>query len=140
MWWRKSRDILVETFTIVQRVEQNFVTHEKKQDKQISGLHDLIRACHESCPEKENFDTYVRAQNGTLLRMEKKYDNFFKEFTKVRTTVHDMNTVKKTKGDILTTWVKYTTITALVLGMLYGYLQICDTAKKKESQKIMENK
>lgn len=45
MFWRKTRDIVVETFTIVQRVEKNFVDHEKKQDEQVADLHKLIKDC-----------------------------------------------------------------------------------------------
>ncbi len=36
---------MIETFTVVQRVEKNFVEHEKKQDKQVKDLHKLIKDC-----------------------------------------------------------------------------------------------
>ena len=140
MFWRKSRDILVETFTIVQRVELNFQNHEEKQDKQIGGLHDLIKECHGNCPEKENFDKYTKEQNGILKRMENKYDLFFGEFTTVKKCVNDMKVIKKTKGEILTTWVKYLTIVGIISTIIIGYLRYTDTPKKKEAQTIMENK
>ncbi len=140
MFWRKSRDILVETFTIVQRVELNFQNHEDKNDKQISGLHKLIKECHETCPEKDNFDQYVQEKNDTLLRMETKYDLFFDEFTTVKKCVNDMKVIKKTKGEILTTWLKYITIVGIIAGIIIGYLRYADTPKKKEAQTIMENK
>lgn len=140
MFWRKTRDVVVETFTIVQRVELNFVEHEKKQDKQIGGLHDLIRECHGNCPEKENIDNNTSEQNGTLKRIEKKYDKFFGEFIKVQKCVNDMKVIKKTKGEILTTWLKYITIVGIISGIIIGYLRYTGVAKNNTTQTIMENK
>ncbi len=48
MFWRKTRDIVIETHTIVKRVELNFVEHEKKQDDQVNTLHKLIKDCRDS--------------------------------------------------------------------------------------------
>jgi hypothetical protein len=48
MFWRKTRDIVIETHTIVKRVELNFVEHEKKQDDQVYKLHKLIKDCKDS--------------------------------------------------------------------------------------------
>ncbi len=158
MFWRKSRDILVETFTIVQRVELNFVEHEKKQDKQVIDLHQLIKDCHESCPEKDNFDEYTKTQNGTLLRMEKKYDTFFAEHkqklgkqakkhdreilntnlevAKVKESVGDINKGKKCRREIITEWIKYIGIACVIIGTLVGVLRYQDSVKKAESKKI----
>ncbi len=158
MFWRKSRDILVETFTIVQRVELNFVEHEKKQDKQVADLYQVIKDCHEQCPEKENFDKYTLAQNGTLLRMEKKYDTFFREHNqkvgkvskkydreilttnlevaKVKESVKDIKKAKKCRREIITDWLKYITVACVIIGTVYGILRYEDSKKKLETLKI----
>ncbi len=158
MFWRKSRDILVETFTIVQRVELNFVEHEKKQDKQVTDLYQVIKDCHEQCPEKENFDKHTLAQNGTLLRMEKKYDTFFREHNqkvgkvskkydreilttnlevaKVKESVGDIKKAKKCRREIITDWLKYIGIACVITGTLVGVLRYQDGKEKAESAKI----
>ncbi len=158
MWFRKSRDILVETYTIVQRVDKNFAEHEKKQDKQVTDLHDRIVECHQSCSEKDNFDKYTKAQNGTLLRIEKKYDTFFREHNvkigkvakkydrtiletnlevaKVKEVVSNIKTAKKCKREIITDWLKYITIVCVIIGTLYGVLRYQSSQKAVESSKI----
>ncbi len=158
MFWRKTRDILVETFTIVQRVELNFVEHEKKQEEQVTDLHQLIKDCHESCPEKDNFDKYTQAQNGTLLRIEKKYDTFFREhnakigkvakkheraildtnlnLAKVKESVGDMKKAKKCKKEIIQDWLKYIGIFCVILGTLFAFSRYQDSKEKAASSKI----
>lgn len=158
MWWNKTRDIVVQTFTIVQRVEKNFVEHEKKQETQVVRLHELIKDCHESCPEKDNFDQHTTAQNGTLLRMEKKYDTFFREHNakigkvekkndrrildtnlevaKVKELVVDIKKAKKCKKEIITEWLKYITIACCIIAALVGVLRYQDGKKKVQTVKI----
>lgn len=158
MFWRKTRDILVETHTIVKRVEKNFGEHEKKQDKQVTDLHGLIKDCHEACPEKENFDKHTNVQNGTLLRMEKKYDTFFREhnvkigkvakkydkeilntnleMAKVKESVGDMKKTKKGRQEIITDWLKYIGIACVITGTLVGVLRYQESKKKAASVKI----
>ncbi len=158
MWWSKTRDIVVQTYTIVQKVDKDFVEHEKKQDKQVVELHQLIRECHESCPEKDNFDKYTHAHNGTLLRMEKKYDTFFREHnvkigkvekkhnreildtnlevSKVKESIADIKTTKKCKKEIITEWLKYVALALAIIGTLVGVLRYQDSRKKVQSVKI----
>lgn len=158
MWWSRSRDILVETFTIVQRVDKNFNEHEKKQDRQVSDLYKLIKDCHESCPETQNFLTHTQIQNGTLLRMEKKYDTFFREhnvkigkvekkhdrlileanldLAKVKESITDIKTVKKCRKEIITDWIKYIAITCAILGVCFAFLRYQDSQKKVQELKI----
>ena len=158
MFWNKSRDILVQTYTIVQKVDKDFAEHEKKQERQVVELHQLIKDCHENCSEKDNFDSYVKTQNGTLLRIEKKYDNFFSEHKqklgkvakkhdrvileqnlkvqKIEEGIKSIKAAKKCRREIITDWLKYISITCLVLGTLFGFLRYQDSQKKAEQVKI----
>ncbi len=158
MWFSKTRDIVIETFTIVQRVDKNFAEHESKQDTQIDKLYTLIEECHKSCPEKDNFDKYTNDQNGTLLRMEKKYDTFFREHkqkigkvekkynkellntnlevAKVKEIVGDIKTVKKCKREIIADWIKYVAIFCVITGTVIGFLKYQDSQKQADSKKI----
>ncbi len=158
MFWQKSRDILVQTYTIVQKVDKDFTEHEKKQEKQVVELHQLIKDCHENCPEKDNFDSYVKAQNGTLLRIEKKYDIFYSDHknkigkvekkydraildanldvAKIKESVRDIKKAKKCRKEIITDWIKYIGITCVIIGTLVGFLRYQDSQKKAEAAKI----
>ncbi len=158
MFWRATRDILVETHTIVKKVDKSFTEHEKKQDEQVTELHTLIKDCSGTCPEKETFDEYTKTQNGILLRMEKKYDTFFREhkqklgkqskkhdlaildtnldIAKVKESVRDIKKAKKCRREIITDWCKYITITGVILGTLFGFLRYQVSQKKTETVKI----
>ncbi len=158
MFWRATRDILIETHTIVKTLGKSFTEHEKKQDEQVTELHTLIKDCAGTCPEKETFDEYTNAQNGILLRMETKYDNFFTEhkqklgkqskkhdreilntnldIAKVKESIRDIKKAKKCRREIITDWCKYITITGVILGTLFGFLRYQEAQKKAEAVKI----
>lgn len=142
MFWTKSRDILIETFTVVKRVEKNFNAHEIKQDKQISGLHDLIKDCHESCPEKEQIEVDRKNQGDTLFRMEKKYDSFYKEHQVelggVNEKMNALETTKVTKREILGTCLIYITIAGIITGSILGYMRYQKTAETTKIEKMLE--
>ncbi len=136
MLWRKTRDLIVETVTIVKGIEVRFDTfdtkfeaHIKDEDEKIDSLHKVIVDCHESCPEKENFDRHTEEQNGTLKRMEKKYDNFFSEHTEVKKIVEAMKTAKKTKKETFVELGRIITIVCLVVGAWFAYMKYCDSKK-----------
>ncbi len=158
MFGRKTRDMLVQTYTIVQRVDENFTKHEDKQDAQVADLYQVIKDCHEQCPEKENFDNYTKAQNGTLLRIEKKYDTFFREHNqkigkvakkydrailttnlevaKVKESVGDIKKAKKCRREIITDWLKYVSVACVIIGTVYAVLRYENSKKKIETLKI----
>jgi hypothetical protein len=158
MLWRKTRDVVVETYTLVKKVDTDFGKHEKKQDKQVGELHKLIKDCKVSCPEKDNFLRYTSTQNGTLLRMEKKYDNFFREhnalITKtesklsrkvldtnlevamVKESVNDIKKSKKCRKEIIAEWLKYIAITCVLIGTLVGVLRYQESVKKVQTVNI----
>jgi hypothetical protein len=145
MFGQKTRDLIVETATIVKRVEKNLFSHNKDNDKKFEGIYSLIKDCHEACPEKDRFDDHTKTQNGTLLRMENKYDSFYKEHQKelggVKKKVNAMEVQKKTKREVLSTWLIYFTITGIILGSTFGYLRYkanCDKANDRKIEVMFE--
>lgn len=114
MFWRKTRDILVETFTIVQRVDKNFYLHESKQEEQIRDLYALIKECHENCPGNDSVKRLAEAQNRTLLRLETKV-------AEMKEMVLDINTTKASRKEVLIEWIRYLTITGIICGLLFGF-------------------
>jgi hypothetical protein len=140
MFGQRTRDLIVETATIVKRVDKSLYAHNKDNEKKFEGIYDLIKDCHDSCPEKDRFEDHTKAQNGTLKRMETKYDTFYKEhqdeLSGVKDKVKAMETVKKTKKEILTTWLIYFTITGIILGSTFGYLKYKSNCYQMENKKI----
>jgi hypothetical protein len=141
MWWNKTRDIVIKAITIVERTEKKFDEHVLKEDKRDAALVDLIKECHEQCPEKDAFDQYQKDANGTLKRMEKKYDKFFIEHADVKKTVHDMKTAKKTMKTLVAETFKIITIIAIVAGGILAYLSYAESKKpdsKPDTEKYIE--
>lgn len=140
MFWGTSRDLIVETATILRRVEKNMHIHTTDNEKKFEAINELIKDCHETCPEKDRFDEYAEAQTGTLLRMEKKYDTFFREhseeFGLVKNKVSDMYNAKKTRREMLCSWLAYITIIGIIIGSLFGYLKYESTQKNVSTQQI----
>ena len=140
MFGNKTRDLIVETATIVKRVDKSLFAHNKDNEKKFEGIYDLIKECHESCPEKDKFDSHTEAQNGTLRRMEKKYDTFYVEHQKelggVKERVDAIETTKKTKKEVLCTWLIYFTIAGIITASVFGYLRYKDNCDKMENKKI----
>jgi hypothetical protein len=140
MFGQKTRDLIVETATIVKRVEKNLSAHNKDNEKKFEGIHSLIKECTDSCPAEDKFDAHTKAQNGTLLRMEKKYDSFYTEHQKelggVKNKISAIEVQKKTKKEILSTWLIYFTITGIILGSAFGYLRYKANNDKVNNKKI----
>jgi hypothetical protein len=141
MWWNKTRDIVIKAITIVERVERKFDEHVLKEDKRDIALVDLIKECHEQCPEKDAFDQYQKDANGTLKRMEKKYDKFFIEHADVKKTVHDMKTAKKTVKALVGETFRIITIIAIIAGGILTWLRYVESKKpigKVDTEKYIE--
>lgn len=141
MWWNKTRDIVIKAITIVERTEKKFDEHVLKEDKRDTAITTLIKECHEQCPEKEAFDKYQRDANGTLKRMEKKYDQFFTEHADVKKAVHEMRTAKKTKKELIAEAFKIITIISVITAGILGYLSYSDSKKtddKAKTEKYIE--
>lgn len=135
MFWRKTRDIVVETCTIVKGMEKDFKDHVEEGETKYSNICKIIKDCHESCPETERFNTHTKDQNGTLKRMEKKIDVFFTEHTEVKNAVEAMKTAKKTKKEVFVELGKIVTIVCILLGAYFTYMRHSE-AKKPDSTKI----
>lgn len=132
MFGRKTRDLIVETATIVRRVDRSLVDHNKDNEEKFKGIHNLIKDCHDSCPEA----SHIKDQNGTLVRMEKKYDAFYEDHAKIKGTLAGIKTAKKTGREILSTCLIYITIIGIVLGSSFGYLRYKASYDKTENKKI----
>jgi hypothetical protein len=77
--------------------------------------------------------------------MEKKYDKFFLEHQSelggVKKKVNTMIVQKKTKREILSTWLVYFTIAGIILGSSFGYLRYkanCDKMENVKIEKMLE--
>ncbi len=135
MFWRKTRDVVVETYTIVMGLKKDFADHVAEGETKYTNICKIIEDCHESCPETERFNSHTKDQNGTLKRMEKKYDVFFSEHSKVKDAVEAMKTAKKTKKEVFMELGKIVTIVCILLGAYFAYMRYSE-AKKPDNTKI----
>lgn len=154
MLFRKTRDMIVETATIVRGLKTNFKDHGDDNRKDIDGLYKVIKECHESCPEKDRFDEYIKAANGTLLRIEKKYDEYHKAAKQAKTAmdkrqddyltklgdikdeVKGMKQAKKTFRQIMADIGKVVACLCVIGGLVFGIVRYTDAKKTKEGMKI----
>ncbi len=131
MFFGKTRDLLVETVTIVKGIDATVTDHIKNEDKRFDDLHTAVEECRDSCSEASHIET----QNGTLGRMEKKYDQFYVEHKEIKKAVQDMKATKKTRKEIISETLKYVTIACVVIGAILGYMRYVDT-KKQDNAKV----
>ena len=169
MFGRKTRDLIVETATIVKGLKTDFKSHEEAEDakidnlylfvdKKVDSIHQTIKDCHESCPETDRFNQYTQAQNGTLLRIEKKYDtyhvaaklsasnlkadlgkrqdDYLKKLDGVKEEVKAMREAKKTKRQVWADIGKVVGYTCIVAALLFGIMRYYDGKKAAENKKI----
>jgi hypothetical protein len=139
MFFRKSRDLLVTVATRQESFEGKFDTHIeeekeifKNQGKRFDGLEELIKECHGTCSESG----HIKTQNGTLLRMEKKYDKYMTDQTELKGQVAAMKTAKKTKREMLADAGKILGAVALICGIFFGIMKYVESCKAKETTKI----
>jgi predicted nuclease with TOPRIM domain len=130
MFWNKTRDLVIETCTIVRGLQRDFKGHVEEGEDKYKKLCKIIKECHESCPETERFNTqterfntHTKEQNGTLKRMEEKYDTFFEKQESMEITLTTIQTAKKTKKEIFTDVGKVVIIVCMVLGCYFAYLK-----------------
>lgn len=161
MLFRKTRDIIVETATIVKGVKEtqetmqkDFKDHIVDEDKRDGKLYKLIRECHDNCPETERFNEYIKDANGTLKRIETKYDDYHLEaketklsvekrqddyLAKLQTVKDDIKGIKdakKTFRQIMGDIGKVTGYLILAGGLLFGILRYMEAKKSTEDVKI----
>jgi hypothetical protein len=136
MWWIKTRDLVVETCTIVKALERDFKSHVLDGVEKYNKLCNIIQDCHESCPESENFQRHTIEQNGTLKRIEAKYDVFYEKHSKLEQAIDDMRLAKKTKKEVFAEIGKVITIVCIVLGAYFGWQKYCDAKKSETDQRI----
>jgi hypothetical protein len=140
MFGQKTRDLIVETATIVKRVDKSLFAHNKDNEKKFEGIYKLIKECTDSCPAEDKFDAHTKAQNGTLLRMERKYDSFYKEHQSelggVKNKVSAMEVQKKTKREVLGSWLIYITIAGIITGSSFAYLRYKASNDRVNNKKI----
>ena len=121
MWWSKTRDLVVETCTIVRALDKDFKGHVADGIEKYDKICEIIKECHESCPESEKFQAHTKEQNGTLKRMERKYDTFYSRQDTMETTLEAMKTAKKTKKELFAEIGKIVTVVCFVLGSYFAY-------------------
>jgi Mg2+ and Co2+ transporter CorA len=161
MFWQKTRDIIVETATIVKGVketqdtmQQDFKDHIVDEDKRDSKLYKLIGDCHDNCPETVRFDKYIKDANGTLKRIEEKYDTYHKEakqtklkvekrqddyLKKLQTIKDEVRTMcdaKKTFRQIMADIGKVVGVICLIGGLVFGIIRYCEAKKTTEDVEI----
>ncbi len=154
MFWLKTRDIIVETATIVKGLKDDFKGHQEDNREDIDGLYKVIKECHETCPESDRFNDYITEANGTLKRIEKKYDAYHKEvketklevekrqddYLKKLETIKDevkgIKQAKKTFRQIMGDIGKIIGYLILLGGLVVGILKYCEAKKTTEGVKI----
>lgn len=158
MWFKKTRDMIIETATIVRGLKGDFKEHGNDNKEDIAGLYKVIKECHESCPEKDRFDDYIKEANGTLKRIEDKYDDYHIDTKKaaknsrlsmekrqddylaklqtIKDEVTDMKQAKKTFRQVMADMAKIAACVGVIAGVLFGIVRYTDAKKKTEDVKI----
>lgn len=161
MFFQKTRDLIVETATIVKGVkdsqeelQRDFKNHVTNEEKRTVRLYDTIKECHENCSESDRFNKYIKDANGTLKRIEDKYDDKYKEdnLTKlkvekrhedytdklqaIKDEVKGMKQAKKTFRQVMADIGKIIGCVVVVAGLIFGIVQYCEARKTKEDVKI----
>lgn len=169
MFFRKTRDVIIETATIVKGLKTDFKSHEDSEgvnidklyefvERKVDGIRNTIQECHESCPETERFNEHTKTQNGTLLRIEKKYDeyhktsristknlkesmdkrqdDYLKKLDGVKEEVKAMREAKKTARQVWADIGKVLVYICVVGGLLFGIMRYYDSKKAAETKKI----
>ncbi len=90
MWWRTTRDIVVETITVVKGMRKDFSDHVEKEDLDRDRLFNAISKAHENCPESP----HILAQNGTLKDMRKENKDTYEEVLCVKKSIADFKSRK----------------------------------------------
>ncbi len=124
----KTRDMIVEACADVKNMKENY----GKQDEKLNQLYGLIRECHDDCPETQRFNEYSEAQNGTLLRMERKYDKFYKEHSEVKTAVEGLTASKKSIKGFLKDIALIIATFGVICGIVLGIMKYNNTKKSGE--------
>ncbi len=143
MLFRKTRDLVVETCTIVKgiekrfdKLEEDFEGHVGDGVEKYDNICKIIKECHESCPESEKFDKHTKVQNGTLTRMEKKYDAFFNKQEILEKAITGIKAAKKTKKELLAEIGKIVTVVCIILGVYFTWQRHVTAKKQGSTQKI----
>lgn len=169
MFGRKTRDLIVETATIAKGLKKDFKAHEDGEevkfdklytfvDEKIESVHTVVRECHETCPETERFNDHVKVQNGTLLRIEKKHDEYYliaktstkklkesmdkrqddylKSLAGVKDEVKAIREAKKTTRQVWADIGKVVGYICLICGLFFGIMRYYDSKKAAETKKI----
>ncbi len=136
MLFKKTRDIIVETATLVRGVkesqaglQQDFKDHVAEEDKRDSKLYKVIKECHENCPESERFDKYITDANGTLKRIETKYDDYHDE-------IKGMKQARKTFRQTMADMGKIAACIGVCAGVVFGIIRYTEAKKTTEGVKI----
>ena len=139
MFGLKTREMIIEACSSVKNMQgnfsimqENFDKHVEKEGKVQNEIYNLVRECHDSCPETERFNEHTKAQNGTLLRMEKKYDKFYEEHSEVKTTVEGLTNSKKTIKDFLKEIALIIGTIGIICGIVLGFMRYHDNKKSPE--------
>lgn len=122
MWWNKTRDIVIKAITIVERTERKFDEHVKDGEQRQADIVNLIKECHESCPEKERFDDHKSKQNGSLQKIEE--------------TLLIMKTAKKTKKELWLEALRIIGIIGVITAGILGYLRYTSMSKPDSDIKV----
>jgi hypothetical protein len=154
MLFRKTRDIIVETATIVKGLKEAFAGHVNDNRTDIDGLYKVIKECHETCPESDRFNDYIKDANGTLKRIEEKYDDYHKaakeakkavekrqddylaKLQTIKDEVKGMTQAKKTFRQTMGDIGKFAGYIILIAGFVFGIVRYCEVKKIKEDVKI----
>lgn len=161
MLFRKTRDIIVETATLVKGVSDSqatmasdFKEHIASEDKKIDGLYDAIKECSTSCTQEDRFNDYIKDANGTLKRIEKKQeenhkdakktklqlegrqDDYLKKLQSVQDEVKSITSAKKTFRQIMADIGKILGLLLVLGGLVVGIIRYCEAKKTTEDVKI----
>lgn len=161
MLFRKTRDIIVETATLVKGVSdsqttmaKDFKDHIVSEDKKIDGLYDAIKECSSNCSQEDRFNDYITDANGTLKRIEKKQeanhqeakktklqletrqDDYLKKLQTVQDEVKGITSAKKTFRQVMGDAGKIAGIVILLSGLVVGIIRYCEAKKTTEDMKI----
>ncbi len=132
MWWKTTRDIVVETITIVKGLRVDFSDHVEKEDSDRDRLFDAINKAHENCPESP----HILAQNGTLRDMRTENKETYEEVLRVKKSVNDIKSRKLGRNELFQEAVKVLVIVCMLLGAFYGYSRYVKSQKASDDNKI----
>ncbi len=154
MFYRKTRDVIVETATLVKgiittqdKMQQDIGVHIEDDKAHFEEMGKIIKECTEQCPESKRFNEYMAISSDTLKRIEDKNDVCHKATSESRRhsdkrqddyirKLDALTTEKKTVRQIALDVVKVVTLLVAIGGLVFGIIKYNEHHQAEDDKKI----